>query len=137
MRVSINKVGIVLFCTTCLVAFASGAEKKSSKALPKEAAEAIRAVADSAKKRDFMTLRGLMVDEFTWSFGGDRDANQAIDVWKQDGRYLTELERVLRGNCRPAKAGHIECPGRGDLSFRAGFVKTPKGWKLEYFVEGD
>ena len=137
MKVPIHKFGIVLFCTTCLSTFASGAEKKSARALPKEAAEAIRIVADSAKKRDFMTLRGLMVDEFRWSFGGDSDANQATDEWKKDGRYLTELERVLRGNCRPAEAGHIECPGRGDLSFRAGFLRTPKGWKLEYFVEGD
>ena len=137
MRVPIHKLGIVLVCTTCLLAFASGAEKKSSRALPKEAAEAIRTVADSAKKRDFMTLRGLMVNEFTWSFGGDSDANQAIDEWKKDGRYLTELERVLRGNCRPADAGHIECSARGNLSFGAGFLRTPKGWKLEYFVEGD
>jgi hypothetical protein len=130
-------VGLVVFCVAALPGHAVAAEGKSSKALPKEAAAAVRAAADAAKKKDFTALRRLMTDKFTWSFGGDADANQAIDEWKKDGRYLTQLVRVLGAGCHPAGAEQVECPGRGGLSFRAGFLRTGKVWKLSYFVEGD
>jgi hypothetical protein len=47
------------------------------------------------------------------------------------------MVRVLRQGCRIEGAGRIKCPGAGDLSFRAGFIQVPEGWRMEYFVEGD
>ena len=51
---------------------------KGSKVVPKDASNVIRATADSADKREFPALRALMVDAFTWSFGDDENASQAI-----------------------------------------------------------
>jgi hypothetical protein len=77
-------------------------------------------------------------DDFIWSFGGDSDADQAIAEWKQDDKYLRALDRVLRNGCKPAQDNRqVECPGKGGTSFRAGFEKTPSGWRMSSFVEGD
>lgn len=110
---------------------------KGSKVVPKDASNVIRATADSADKRKFPALRALMVDAFTWSFGGDVNASQAIAEWQKEPRYLREMVRVLRKGCRLVKTDEVECPGRGGLNFRAGFIKTDKGWRMNYFVEGD
>jgi hypothetical protein len=113
--------------------------------VPSAAAAIINRVRQAAEQRDWTTLRKLLVRDFTWSFGGDRDADQAIDSWKDDPRYLRELVRVLGQGCRGdatqnrsgIDAARVKCPGSGDLSFRAGFIETREGWRLEYFVEGD
>ena len=117
------------------VAFA--AAKGSPPPVPAKAADAIRLVATSAEKKDLAGLRALMVDNFIWSFGGDESAAQAIDQWKSDPKYLRELQRVLRKRCHVSDADHVECPGQGGVTFRAGFVRLETCWKMEFFVEGD
>jgi hypothetical protein len=133
----VRSLAVVLVSATCLSPCLAGPQKKPVRPPPKGAVEAIRIAADAAKKKDFPAVRQLMIDKFSWSFGGDSDADQAIEEWKKERRYLVALEQVLRRGCRAADAAHVECPGRGGLKFRAGFLKTAKGWKLEYFVEGD
>jgi hypothetical protein len=105
--------------------------------LPKEAHETIAHLKKAAQDNDFAKLRSLMADEFTWSFGGDVDANQAINAWREDKRYLAELQATLKHGCHKTGRNKINCPGKGDFDFRAGLVKTKAGWRMEYFVEGD
>jgi hypothetical protein len=107
------------------------------KAIPKDAADVIRSTLDAADKKALSSLRALMVDAFTWSFGGDEDANQAIAEWKKDPKYLREMVGVLKMGCHLESATQIECTGRGGMTFRAGFIKSGQGWRMNYFVEGD
>ena len=97
----------------------------------------VHAVADAARKRDFKALREAMTKDFTYSFGGDNDADQALEEWSKEARSLRQMDLVLRMPCRHTTPKEIECPGRGGLAFRAGFSKEVDGWKLSYFVEGD
>ena len=113
--------------------------------LPPEASAVIDRVRQAAERSDWTALRKSMVREFMWSFGGDRDADQAIQEWKNRPEYARELNWVLRLGCHvdttrygdETKAERIKCDGIGGLHFRAGFINTPEGWKLEYFVAGD
>jgi hypothetical protein len=129
----------LVFLLCCLPALAAAADKKSPRRLPREATAAIRAAADAAKKQDLVALRRLMIDEFTWSFGGDSSADQAIATWKKDPAPLLAMDKVLRLPCRTSDddADHVECPGKGDKSYRAGFIKTAAGWRMINFVAGD
>ncbi len=130
----IERAVLGLLLTLVLGATHAPVERK----LPAAARSTIDKVSRAAKRADFATLRGLMVKEFTWSFGGDADVDQAISAWKEDPRYLKELGRVLRGKCRFLQLHkRVECPGDGTLGFRAGFVEDDGSWRMEYFVEGD
>jgi hypothetical protein len=134
-----------LLIAVCLAAASSASAAEPARALPAAATQVIAQVRQAAEQRDLPGLRKLMIREFSWSFGGDRDADQAIEAWKEDPKYLRQLVRVLRQPCRvdTARYGSDEgkrrakCPGAGNLSFRAGFIETPDGWRMEYFVEGD
>lgn len=106
--------------------------------IPTEAQTVIHQVRDAAKARDFQALRRLMVSEFTWSFGGDGDADQAIQAWKQDLAALGELYRIASHQCAfSADERHIQCPPKAGYNYRAGFTKTEQGWRMVYFVAGD
>ncbi len=132
----------MIFVAAALLALsaAPGAGK-----LPPEASEVVDRVGQAAERSDWTALRKSMVREFTWSFGGDRDADQAIEAWKNDPQYARELNWVIRLGCHVdttrygdgAKASRIKCDGKGGMHFRAGFIDTAEGWKLEYFVAGD
>lgn len=132
-------VAFVLLTVVALASETRAPSRSKAPALPPEATAAIQRVTDAAKKGDLKALRAAMVQRFTWSFGGDDDADQAIEEWSKEPRFLRELVRVLRMGCRPWRdtTDRVECPGRGDMSFRAGFLNTEDGWKLEHFVEGD
>jgi hypothetical protein len=78
-----------------------------------------------------------MLNEFTWSFGGDVDADQAIEAWRESKQYMRELPDVLKRGCYSRDIDKVICPGKGSMDFRAGFVNTKAGWRMEYFVEGD
>ena len=118
-----------------VVGHAAYASQLSS--VPKEAREVIAQVDKAAQANHYAALRSLMADEFSWSFGGDLDADQAIAAWREDKHYLTELHAVLKLGCYKSAPKKISCPGKGGFSFRAGFLTTPAGWRMEYFVEGD
>lgn len=127
----------VVFFALIAAAVTPVAAKDVKSPLPSEARAVIQAVAASAAKTDLKRIRSAMTNKFTWSFGGDSDAEQAIAEWTKEPRYLRELERVLRSGCRNVASDRIECPGRGNLGFRAGFMKIDGTWRMDYFVEGD
>lgn len=111
--------------------------------LPVDAWNVIQQVERAAAATNWSQLRSSMADDFTWSFGGDGDADQAIAAWKEDpAAYLPKLRRVLTMACR--RQGqfydgqeHVFCPGKTDMDFRAGFTLGKDGWKMRYFVAGD
>jgi predicted lipid-binding transport protein (Tim44 family) len=105
--------------------------------LPQDARTAIAQLQKAAQAQDFAKLRTLMIDDFTWSFGGDASADQAIAAWRADDRYLRALRATLERGCHPSGQDRVECPGTGGIAFRAGLVKTHAGWRMEYLVEGD
>lgn len=118
-----------------LITSTAAAENKS--AIPPEATTVIQTVTRAAQANDLAALRKTMIKDFTWSFGGDRDADQAIEAWRTDAEYIKSLKEVLRTDCQLEDSTHIECSGKGENDFRAGFEKTKSGWKFVYFVAGD
>jgi hypothetical protein len=113
------------------------AAEPASSALPQEARATIAQLRDAAAAKDFAKLRSLMTGEFTWSFGGDADADQAIAAWRDDSSYLHGLRATLNQGCHRSAQDELECPGKGGGDFRAGLVRTPAGWRLQYLVAGD
>jgi hypothetical protein len=110
----------------------------SASELPPNAMDVIGKVSAAAAKRDFGALEGLMAPEFTWSFGGDRDARQALKAWRADPNYLQQLHLAIRGLCAlKTSDGVVECPTNSGTKYRAGFKATQNGWKMIYFVAGD
>ena len=109
----------------------------SAAPLPADVQPVISKVRAAAAKRDFAALRPLMVKEFTFSFGDDRDADAAIAYWKSDKNSLKDLVAVLDKGCRATAKNAVECKGNGSTGYRAGFKKTSQGWLMEWAVGGD
>ena len=103
----------------------------------KELKLAIRSVSEAAGRKDLGVLRGLMVEEFTWSFGGDGSADQALAEWRSKPKLLSVLSAVTKGPCGPIGDGFIQCPRKAGTNYRAGFKAVDGHWKLIYFVTGD
>ena len=104
---------------------------------PSGAMEVIARVNRAAKHNDYAALRADMAQEFTWSFGGDSSAEQAIDEWKKQPRHMLQLGRVTEAKCAYRKDKYVQCPATAGASFRAGFKLSEGRWKMVYFVEGD
>lgn len=104
--------------------------------IPKAAANTILTVQNAAATRNFGILKQTMVDEFVWSFGGDGDANQALNAWRKERKYLRNLARVTASRCE-WREDLIECPKNAGTGYRAGFKKTGDCWRMIYFVAGD
>jgi hypothetical protein len=121
-------------CLSILLAFSL-----SSLAAPIsiEAQSVISKVHTAAKEKDTVTLKKLMVTEFIWSFGGDGNAEQAIQAWKADKSIFKKLYRVTGEGCITKPDHSIECPKNAGTGYRAGFKKTTEGWRMFYFVAGD
>jgi hypothetical protein len=77
-----------------------------------------------------------MSEEFTWSFGGDASAEQAIQEWRARPASLAPLARVTGMPCGLIE-DVVECPRKAAASHRAGFKQTSAGWRMVYFVAGD
>ena len=116
--------------------------------LPPGAAETLDGVRRAAAGGNPKALRPWMAQEFTWSFGGDADAGQAIEAWSRDPRALRELAAVLDRGCveragePEMREGAIVCPPEYEtdpeyLGYRAGFRLQDDGWKMIFFVAGD
>ncbi|MYN47140.1 hypothetical protein GTP23_19030 [Pseudoduganella sp. FT93W] len=121
-----------------LVASASPQARVVKRPIPQDAKSVIRSVHVAAQAKDYRALKALMVPEFKWSFGGDSDADQAIEAWKHDQEALRELSRVTRLRCLfKADTKTIQCPANSGIYYRAGFTKTAEGWRMSYFVAGD
>ena len=106
-------------------------------AIPEDARNTIRQVHAAAANEDFAALRLLMVGDFQWSFGGDTDVQQALDAWKADPKYLRNLRHITSQACGFITRQIVQCPTKAGAGFRAGFERTPAGWRMRYFVEGE
>lgn len=111
--------------------------------IPAAAAKRIAAIHRAARSRDFKVLRANMRDQFSWSFGGESDAEQAITLWQADAKVLSEMDKVLSLGCKADADGkRITCPpaytAKPDyLSYRAGFELVAGKWLMTFFVTGD
>lgn len=101
---------------------------------PGEAKAVIQQVNAASTRRDLAALEALMIAEFTWSFGGDANAKQALAEWKSNPKYLDALRRVTGMPCGHDD-GMVECPRNARTGFRDGFKETAAGWRMVYFVE--
>jgi hypothetical protein len=124
--------GILLFFAT---QFSYAATQ--TRVIPQEAKRVISQVHIAAKQQDTKTLKKLMITKFIWSFGGDADATQALQAWQENPSAFKQLYRITGMNCIAIEQDAIECPKNAGMTYRAGFIKTPQGWLMEYFVEGD
>ena len=121
----------------CIAAALAHLLPASAQAVPEGAKKAIAQVQRAAEAKDFPSLRKLMIEEFTWSFGGDGSAEQAIAAWKEQPGRLRQLARVTRLQCTFLEGRYVECPVSAGTSSRAGFTLTDGEWKMHYFVQGD
>lgn len=79
--------------------------------IPSEAQAVIREVRLASKNRDFPALRRLLIQKFTWSFGGDGDADQAVDAWKRDAKASQVTQaRSPKDMPRPEREGGVGNP---------------------------
>ena len=129
-------VSAVFICLLATLGAAMPAQAASEK-LPAEAREVIARVNRAAKQMDYVALRADMIREFTWSFGGDASAEQAIDEWRKRPASMRRLARVTEARCAYREDRHVECPANAGASFRAGFKVSEGRWKMVYFVAGD
>jgi len=104
---------------------------------PLGALQVIGRVNRAAKQMDYAALRADMIQEFSWSFGGDSSAEQAIAEWKKQPKYMCQLDKITQARCAYQKDGYVECPANAGTSFRAGFKLSEGKWKMVYFVGGD
>jgi hypothetical protein len=128
-----------MYASLFLFALQSTADAKlANRPIPPEARDAIRSVRAAAKAKDFHSLQRWMVPVFSWSFGGDDDAEQAINAWKRDPDAMRQIYRVTGLRCVFwGDVQTIQCPPNAGYNYRAGFVLTKQGWRMAYFVAGD
>ena len=111
--------------------------------LPDKAAKTVATVHRAADARDAAELRANMVDEFTWSFGEDPNADVAVAMWQADSTTLAKLASVLAAGCRVDDGGGlVTCPPQyteqaSYIGYRAGFKREGDRWKMSFFVMGD
>lgn len=105
--------------------------------LPKPATAVITQIHNAAKLADYAMLQSVMTQDFSWSFGGDASATQAIAGCKANPSTLNQLMKATRQPCRLHADNTVECPNNAGIGYRAGFKNTSAGWRIFYFVEGD
>ena len=108
----------------------------SAEPVPAAARQVIAQVHAAARTSNYPKLRALMIDEFSWSFGGDASADQAVAEWQKQRRYMRHLAAATKSRCA-YRDKYVECPANAGISYRAGFTKIGDRWKMAYFVEGD
>ncbi len=120
----------LLFCVLTLPAF--GGETP-----PKEALVVVKQVHVASAQKRLQSLLPLMTPDFTWSFGGDASAAQALQAWKARPKLLQQLSRATASRCEMRLGDIVQCPAGEKLGYRAGFQQFPQGWRMVYFVAGD
>lgn len=111
--------------------------------LPPDAARTVLEVRAAAAAGDLAALRPHMADHFSWSFGGNVSADEAIAHWRERPTVVAELVEMIDRGCRhDPGTGYVVCPPAygGDpeyLGFRAGFDRQNGEWKMIFFVAGD
>jgi hypothetical protein len=124
------------FVRGCLVAGLLLAPPLAAQPVPAAAKDVIARVHSAANTSNYAKLRALMIEKFSWSFGGDASADQAIAEWRKQPRHLRHLAEITTSRC-VYRDKYVECPANAGTSYRAGFTKIGDRWKMAYFVEGD
>ena len=130
---------ILLIALSLSVANSAIPQTVEAKSVPIKAVITIEAVHAAASSGDYIKLRSLMTNDFLWSLGGDRDAEQAITAWKNGVgvmNLLSELTAHIE-KCGFITPEHIQCPAELTDGWRAAFVNTPQGWRMSHFLAGD
>ena len=120
-----------------IAAFTTSCVAMAGSPIPAGARQVISSAHTAAAKHDLPALRALMTDEFTWTFGGDSNADQAIAAWRSDPSAIAALHRITGKSCGRISEQFIQCPQNAGTSYRAGFTETLAGWRMAYFVAGD
>jgi hypothetical protein len=109
--------------------------------IPADAARSVHDVVVAARQRAYPRLRASMIDEFTWSLGGDQSAEQALVMWQADPTVLPALIDVLTQGCVADGATRVVCPAAALTEhyddYRASFELRGKAWRITSFVRGD
>ncbi len=91
--------------------------------------------AAAGNKQPLKALRPLMDDPFTWSFGGDADADQAVGEWAKDAKLPQAIRAAITGKCK-LRDDSLTCepkkPGQ-----RLVLEKRDGCWRWTAFVGGD
>ena len=88
----------------------------------------------AGNKAPTKALRPLMDPQFTWSFGGDADADQAVSEWAKDPAFGKTLRAAVAGTCKATK-DDVTCAAKKGP--RLQLEKKDGCWRWTAFVAGD
>lgn len=91
--------------------------------------------AAAGNKAPLKALRPLMDDAFTWSFGGDADADQAVAEWAKDAKLPQAVRAAVTGKCKVTK-DDVTCEPKKPGP-RLVLEKRDGCWRWTAFVSGD
>jgi hypothetical protein len=91
--------------------------------------------AAAGNKLPLKALRPLMEESFTWSFGGDADADQAVTEWAKDEKLPQAIRAAITGKCKTAK-DNVTCEPKKPGP-RLVLEKNDGCWRWTAFVAGD
>lgn len=88
----------------------------------------------AGNKKALEALRPLMDPQFTWSFGGDADADQAVSEWAKDPAFSKTLRAAVTGACKVTKSD-VTCAAKKGP--RLQLEKKDGCWRWTAFVSGE
>lgn len=104
------------------------------KSAPADARLLLRLIWTAAAEPSLVTLGALMEPAFTWSFGGDASAEQALASWRADVDVGKKLRAAVAGRCRVEGTTLTCAPKRGP---RLVLERLQGCWRWTAFVAGD
>jgi hypothetical protein len=110
------------------------------KNLGPEASAFVGSIYGAARKKDVDALRKLMIEDFTWSNGGEPSADTAVSMWRADPLNLAALVRTLEAGCSERETELIVCPARGGGtpgSYRVEIRNVDGAWRFTMFMRED
>ena len=104
---------------------------------PADARLLLRVIWNAAgNKAALKALRPLMEPQFTYSFGGDVDADQAVTEWAKDTKLSKALREALSAKKCTVDRSTVVCTAAKD-GRRLGLEKIDGCWRWTSFVGGD
>lgn len=88
----------------------------------------------AGNKSPAKALRPLMDHQFSWSFGGDADADQAVSEWAKDASFGKSLRAAVAGACKATKSD-VTCAAKKGP--RLLLEKKEGCWRWTGFLSGD
>jgi hypothetical protein len=111
------------------------AKAPSASGAPASAQLLLRLIWSAAGKKDpLKALDPFMARTFTWSFGGDAIAEQALTEWAKDDAVPTTIRAAIAGRCTTRGTSVTCAPAKGP---RLVLEKQDGCWRWTAFVGGD